>query len=130
MGAGAILGWTFSQGVAVGCIISVASTMVLMRLLIDRGESSSEAGRVMITLTLVEDLAVVILTVLLPSLGSNGGTDYVQVVWKIGKALLILIPVVFAGWKVVPRFSGVWKEPAAMSSLYYLHSQFAWWSPQ
>jgi CPA2 family monovalent cation:H+ antiporter-2 len=57
----------------------------------------------MITLTLVEDLAVVILTVLLPSLGSNGGADYVQVLWKIGKALLILIPVVFVGWKVIPR---------------------------
>jgi len=31
--------------------------MVLMRLLMDRGELSSEAGRIMITLTLVEDLA-------------------------------------------------------------------------
>src|SRR5271163_752033 len=53
---GMLLGWPFAQGVAVGCIVSVASTMVLMRLLMDRGELSSEAGRVMITLTLVEDL--------------------------------------------------------------------------
>src|SRR5271170_7750424 len=58
VGAGILLGWPFFQGVAVGCIISVASTMVLMRLLMDRGELSTSAGRVMITLTLVEDLAV------------------------------------------------------------------------
>ena len=32
------------------------------------GELGSEAGRIMITLTLVEDLAVVILTIVLPSL--------------------------------------------------------------
>ena len=103
IGVGLLLGWPFSQGVAVGCIISVASTMVLMRLLMDRGELGSEAGRVMITLTLVEDLAVVILTVLLPGLASSVGADYAQVLWKIGKALLLLVPVVLAGWQIVPR---------------------------
>jgi CPA2 family monovalent cation:H+ antiporter-2 len=102
-GVGILLGWPFFQGVAVGCIICVASTMVLMRLLMDRGELGSAPGRVMITLTLVEDLAVVILIVLLPGLGSSSGADYTQVLWKIGKALLLLVPVVLAGWKIVPR---------------------------
>ena len=100
---GMLLGWPVSQGIAVGCIISVASTMVLMRLLMDRGELSTEHGRVMITLTLVEDLAVVILTVLLPGLGSSGDSNYLQVLWKITKAILLLIPVILAGWKIVPR---------------------------
>jgi len=102
VGTGALLGWPLLQGVAVGCIISVASTMVMMRLLMDRGELSSESGRVMITLTLVEDLAVVILTILLPSVNSSQG-DYAQVAWKIGRALLLLVPIVLAGWKLVPR---------------------------
>ena len=101
-GIGLLFGWPMLQGIAVGCIISVASTMVMMRLLLDRGELSSESGRVMITLTLVEDLAVVILTVLLPSLNSPDG-GYAQVVWKIGRALLLLIPILVAGWKVIPR---------------------------
>ena len=100
---GLLMGWPLSRGVAVGGIISVASTMVLMRLLMDRGELSSETGRVMVTLTLVEDLAVVLLTVLLPSLGSSHGADYGQALWKISKALLLLVPVVIAGWKIVPR---------------------------
>jgi CPA2 family monovalent cation:H+ antiporter-2 len=56
----------------------------------------------MITLTLVEDLAVVILTVLLTSLGSSEG-GYAQVAWKIGRALLLVIPILVAGWKVIPR---------------------------
>ena len=101
-GVGFLLGWPLLQGIAVGCIISVASTMVMMRLLLERGEFSSESGRVMITLTLVEDLAVVILTILLPSLNSFEG-GYAQVAWKIGRALLLLIPIVIAGWKIVPR---------------------------
>jgi CPA2 family monovalent cation:H+ antiporter-2 len=103
IGVGSILGWPFLQSVAIGCIICVASTMVLMRLLMDRGELNSEAGRVMVTLTLVEDLAVVILTVVLPGLGSSGGADYAQVVWKIARAILLLVPIVFASWKLIPR---------------------------
>src|SRR5437016_11022601 len=102
-GVGLLFGWPMLQGIAVGCIISVASTMVMMRLLLDRGELSSESGRVMITLTLVEDLAVVILTVLLPGLAASDGANYSQVACKITKALLLLVPVVLAGWKLVPR---------------------------
>lgn len=102
-GAGLLLGWPLNQGIAAGGMICVASTMVLMRLLMDRGELATEAGRIMITLTLVEDLAVVILTVLLPGLSSSGGAGYLPILWKIGKAILLLVPVVFAGWKIVPR---------------------------
>jgi K+:H+ antiporter len=101
-GVGLLLGWPLLQGIAVGSIVSVASTMVLMRLLMDRGELGTEAGRVMITLTLVEDLAVVILTVLLPALSPGNGAHLGQVAWKIGKALLLLVPVVLAAWKIVP----------------------------
>jgi monovalent cation:H+ antiporter-2, CPA2 family len=103
VGIGALLHWPLLQGVAIGCIVSVASTMVLMRLLMDRGELSSEAGRVMVTLTLVEDLAVVILTVLLSTLGTASDAGYSLVIWKIVKSILLLIPVIFAGWKLIPQ---------------------------
>src|SRR5881398_266935 len=56
---GAALGWSAVQGAIVGMVVSVASTMVLARLLFDRGELRSRHGRVMIGITLVEDLAVV-----------------------------------------------------------------------
>jgi CPA2 family monovalent cation:H+ antiporter-2 len=103
IGAGALLGWPLTQGLAVGGIISVASTMVLMRLLMDRGELGSQAGRVMITLTLVEDIAVIVLTILLPSLGPSSHANVLEIIWKFGQAILLLIPVVFAGWKLIPR---------------------------
>lgn len=101
-GAGTLMGWPLRQSIAVGCIICVASTMVMLRLLMDRGELLSESGRIMMTLTLVEDLAVIILTVLLPSFSASGGSDYSATAWKITKALLLLVPVVLAGWKLVP----------------------------
>jgi CPA2 family monovalent cation:H+ antiporter-2 len=112
IGVGKLMGWPMLQSLAVGCIVSVASTMVLMRLLMDRGELGSESGRVMITLTLVEDLVVIVLTVLLPGLSSNGGADYGQVAWRIGKALLLLIPIALAAWKLIPQLLA-WVEKTA-----------------
>jgi len=103
VGVGISLGWPYSQGIGVGCIISIASTMVLMRLLMEDGELRSEPGRVMIALTLAEDIVVVILTVLLPPLGSVEGAGFLAILWRISRSLLLLVPVVLAGWRIVPR---------------------------
>src|SRR5882672_1226784 len=46
--AGRGMGWSATQSIAVGAVISVASTMVLSRILIDRGELRSPHGRIMI----------------------------------------------------------------------------------
>jgi CPA2 family monovalent cation:H+ antiporter-2 len=102
VGAGKLLGWTLAQGIVVGAVVSVASTMVLARLLADRGELGSERGRLMIGITLVEDLAVVILTILIPSAASLGASQLAGVALAIGKSLLLLVPVAFAAAKLVP----------------------------
>src|SRR5512136_823396 len=70
LGTGSVLGWTLPQGFVLGAVISVASTMVLTRLLIDQGQLRTMAGRIMVAITLVEDFAVVILTVLIPGFAS------------------------------------------------------------
>jgi len=102
LGVGSLLGWTWQQGVAVGAIISVASTMVLSRFLTERGELRSEQGQVMIGITLVEDLAVVVLTILLPSLGDLNRSGILALAIALGKAVLILIPVTFVAHKLIP----------------------------
>jgi CPA2 family monovalent cation:H+ antiporter-2 len=100
---GRLVGWKTSQVIAVGAVISVASTMVLSRLLVDRGELNSLHGRVMIGITLVEDLAVVALTIMLPAFSSFTAGHLVSVGIALGKAGLILVPVVFVSAKLFPR---------------------------
>ncbi len=99
VGIGRWMGWSVAQGIVVGAVVSVASTMVLSRLLVDRGQLHSEQGRLMIG---IEDLAVVILTILLPFAGSFDGLKLAQVTLAVGKGLLLLVPVVFAAAKLVP----------------------------
>jgi monovalent cation:H+ antiporter-2, CPA2 family len=102
-GAWALLGWPLLQGSVVGMVISVASTMVLARLLIDRGELRSRHGSVMIGITLVEDLAVVVLTILVPALGALEPDRIVSLGLAFGKAALILVPFAFLAARVIPR---------------------------
>ena len=102
LGAGSLLGWSWQQGVAVGAIISVASTMVLSRFLADRGELRSTEGQVMIAITLVEDLAVVMLTILLPSLEDMSRGRLLALAIALGKAFLILAPVTLVAHILIP----------------------------
>jgi len=102
VGVAGVLGWPLLQGAIVGIVISVASTMVLARLLLDRGELHTRHGRVMIGITLVEDLAVVILIVLIPALGTLEPGRLLTIAGALGKSLLVLIPAIYVAAKVVP----------------------------
>jgi len=102
LGAGLLLGWPRVQGIVIGAVTSVASTMVLARLLTDRAELRTPHGRLMIAITLVEDLAVVVLTVLLPGLGDLGASRIATIGFALGKSALILVPFAYLAAKVVP----------------------------
>jgi CPA2 family monovalent cation:H+ antiporter-2 len=101
--AGKLAGWSITEGLVIGAGISVASTMVLARLLSDSGNLTETHGRIMIGISLVEDLVVICMTVVLPILGGSGGGSLSQAVWTLGKALLLLIPLTFLAIKAIPR---------------------------
>ena len=87
MGAGLALwwGWTLAAALVFGLALSVASTVVLLRALESRGLLASGNGRIAVGWLVVEDLAMVLVLVLLPVLaglldgsggmGGTGGTD-------------------------------------------------------
>jgi CPA2 family monovalent cation:H+ antiporter-2 len=100
---GWLAGWPLTQSIAIGAAVSLASTMVLSRLLLDRGELHSTHGRAMIGITLVDDLAFVVMTILLPALTAMTATRFYSIAIAFGKALVILLPVGFVAMKIVPR---------------------------
>jgi CPA2 family monovalent cation:H+ antiporter-2 len=99
---GSLIGWPTTQSIVIGAVTSMASTMVLARMLVDRGELRSKHGRVMIGITLVEDVAVVAMTVLVPALGEFDSGRLLVIGQALAKALLILVPVGYLGAKVIP----------------------------
>ncbi|MGA8676740.1 MAG: cation:proton antiporter [Candidatus Acidiferrales bacterium] len=103
LGVSWLIGWTVIQGFVIGATISVASTMVLARLLADSGALGTEYGRVMIGITLVEDIAVVFMTIIIPIFSGPSEGRFQKAAWTLGKAALLLIPLVFLAMTVVPR---------------------------
>jgi CPA2 family monovalent cation:H+ antiporter-2 len=68
-------GWSIGGGLVFGLALSVASTVVLLRALEERGILDSFNGRIAVGWLVVEDLVTVMVLVLLPAVaGSLGGT--------------------------------------------------------
>ncbi len=100
-GVGWQLGWPPVVSLSIGSALCVQSTMVAARLLTDSGELGTRHGRVIVGILVVEDLAAVVLMVLLPELGSLG-RDVVPLMLALGTAAAILVPFVFLARRIVP----------------------------
>jgi monovalent cation:H+ antiporter-2, CPA2 family len=67
-------GWSLGAGILFGLALSVASTVVLLRALEERGALKSDDGQIAVGWLVVEDLVTVVALVLLPALaGVLGG---------------------------------------------------------
>jgi CPA2 family monovalent cation:H+ antiporter-2 len=95
IGLSHLWGWSLGAGLVFGLALSVASTVVLLRALEDRGQLDSFNGRIAVGWLVVEDLVTVLVLVLLPALagplGGNapGGHGAGESLWlALGKTLL------------------------------------------
>jgi monovalent cation:H+ antiporter-2, CPA2 family len=66
-------GWSWGAGLVFGLCLSVASTVVLLRALEERGLLDSANGRIAVGWLIVEDLAMVLTLVLLPAIAAPLG---------------------------------------------------------
>jgi monovalent cation:H+ antiporter-2, CPA2 family len=100
------LGWSWSQGVVLGIATSVASTVVLLRVLIDNGVLETSSGHAVVGWLIVEDLITVLVLVVLPALGTTGSEGESSVLATAGIALIKLVVlglvVAVVGTRVVP----------------------------
>src|SRR5687768_10098690 len=97
----AVLGWERSPSLWMGAMISLSSTMVVLKTLMAQGRTSSLSGRAMIGLLVVQDLAVVPMLIALPRLG-----DIDRALPALGLALLeatlFLAAMFLVGTRVMP----------------------------
>jgi CPA2 family monovalent cation:H+ antiporter-2 len=118
IGVSQLWGWSLGAGLVFGLALSVASTVVLLRALEDRGQLDSFNGRVAVGWLVVEDLVTVLVLVLLPALagplGGNAGNGHGagDSLWlALGKTLLsvgaFVAFMLLVGRKLFPWF--LWK---------------------
>lgn len=96
-------GWTPTAGLVLGLAISVASTVVLLRGLMDNGLLDTEQGQAAIGWLILEDLITVLILVLLPTLSdTSGGFDGGQLGLTLLKAAGFVAVVLLVGVRLIP----------------------------
>lgn len=100
---GLAFGLDLREAIVLGLAISVASTVVLIRSLEERGMVESIHGRVAVAWLIVQDIATVIFLALLPALQPGGGGNVVMdIATSLAKAGIFVAVLLIAGARVVP----------------------------
>ncbi|MDC8760235.1 monovalent cation:proton antiporter family protein [Janthinobacterium fluminis] len=86
---------------ALGGALAMSSTAIVSKMLTERLELESEHGRKIIGILLFQDLAVVPLLILIPSLAKNPDDLLATLAWASGKAVVVLLLLLFIGQKLV-----------------------------
>ena len=69
-----LAGVDWRSGLFSGFLVSLSSTAIVLKLLADRGETATTRGQVMLGLLIFQDLAVIVMVLVVPILGATGGS--------------------------------------------------------
>ena len=94
-------GVDWRTGLFTGFLVSLSSTVIVLKLLGDRGESNTTFGQVSLGLLIFQDLAIVVMVLLVPMLSGTGGSA-LAIIWALGKALGIILAVLLVARRLMP----------------------------
>jgi monovalent cation:H+ antiporter-2, CPA2 family len=96
-------GWSVPAGIVVGLAISVASTVVLLRGLMDNSLLNTPHGQTAVGWLVMEDILAVLFLVLMPALASSSQNfDWLSLAITLSKAAAFVIIMFYAGARVIP----------------------------
>jgi len=101
-----LFGWSFSQATLFGLVISLSSTMVCFKILMDRGELDSMHGRIMIAMLILQDISVILMIIVMPILGGAGQNLPLALAIAVGEAILFVGIAIALGMWVLPWLMG------------------------
>src|SRR5215831_13197434 len=111
VGLGWWLGWGTGAGLLFGLALSVASTVVLLRLLQERRLIETERGKITVGWLIVQDIAMILVLVLLPGLaglykGLEAAPDTAAIAREVGlmlgKFAIFVAVMLIVGKKLIP----------------------------
>jgi monovalent cation:H+ antiporter-2, CPA2 family len=98
--------WSWAAGIVFGLALSVASTVVLMRVLTDNSDLHTPTGHIAVGWLVVEDLFTVLVLVLLPTLvgSQQAGLSHVPLALGLGmlKVAILVACIFLIGGRLIP----------------------------
>ena len=102
VGSALLAGVDVRTGIYTGCLIALSSTAVVLKLLSSKGTTGSPTGEVSVAFLIFQDIAVVVMVLVVPLLGQGGGSLW-DVLLVLVKSAVIIVVVVLGTRRVVPR---------------------------
>lgn len=100
-GVGHLFGWEWKTALWFGSLISLSSTMVILKTLMNQGWLGTLSSKVMIGMLIIQDLAVVPLVIILPQL-NDPSTGLGILGFAVIKAVVFLVAMFFLGTRLLP----------------------------
>jgi CPA2 family monovalent cation:H+ antiporter-2 len=101
-----VLKWSLPQSILFGLVIYSSSTAICLKVLMDRGEIDSVHGRIIMAFAIFQDIAAVIMILILPFLGQSTANLMPGVLIAVGKILAFLGAALVVGLWVLPWLLG------------------------
>ena len=95
-------GVDWRTGVFTGCLVALSSTAIVLKLFEDKGGTASPIGNVSLGVLIFQDLAVVVMVLLIPMLGEGGGSA-TGLLWALLKAAGLIVVVLTLATRVMPH---------------------------
>ena len=95
-----LLGFDARSAIVIGVTLSISSTLVVVKLLVERGELEATHGRALVGWMLVQDLVTIVVAATLPALA--GGDPVEPLLLAIGRVALFLGLAYVAGTRLLP----------------------------
>ena len=101
--AAAALGWRVRPALFVGCLVSLSSTAIVLKLLQERSQMESPHGRTSLGILIFQDLAIVPMMLVTPFLAGATSEEGASPAWMLAKAAGIVLSVVVVAKWILPR---------------------------
>jgi CPA2 family monovalent cation:H+ antiporter-2 len=102
IGIGHLMEWNLKTSLWLGALISLSSTMVILKTLMHQGWLGTLSSKVMIGMLIVQDLAVIPMMIILPLL-NNPAAGLPALVFATLKAVAFITGMILLGTRLLPR---------------------------
>lgn len=101
--AGRLFGWGQMDSLFLGALLSISSTTIIVQVLMETGQLRERFAQIILGILVVEDIAAIIILVVLSGLAHAGAITLLDVSWALLRVGMFMVTALLVGILCIPR---------------------------
>ncbi|HTL46441.1 MAG TPA: cation:proton antiporter [Verrucomicrobiae bacterium] len=101
--AGRALGWKFMDSLFLGALLSISSTTIIAKVLMDMKKIKEKFAQVILGILVIEDILAIVIIALLSGIAATGTLEVKQAGIEVIRVASFILAVLFLGFWLAPR---------------------------